>query len=199
MRKQIIPVLLAFVLGFGLGYMYHSQSIFSSSPSNESTATKTNAAMEASNTKFEKVNLDIAKGHAKKYKKKHPHDEDPAFHTVYAVWTSIDHVEGHFEGKIKAKDLEAITPAWATGIRVYHALDDRGDLVNYLVFTDNSQTVSPQYVTYNDRHEDQVYLIANKKIDLTKEKRPRSGTGTKERLNNHVVCNPNCPDESLLI
>jgi hypothetical protein len=193
MGKQIVPVLLAFVLGFGLGYMYHSQSTISSSPSRNSSATQTNTTMEASAIKFKKVGLTIARGHARKYKKKHPHDEDPKFHTLYAVWVDIKEVETYFDGTIKLAELPA-QPVGTTGIRVYEAYNGGGDAVNYLVFTGESKTADG---IYNDRL-DAVYLIDDKKINLARYKKLRSKKSKENIVHSHIVCNPNCPEESLL-
>ena len=192
MKDQILPIGLAFGLGFSLGYVFRNQT----SPKETSTIPE-GTTFKALGAKFEKVDdIATARRHVGNYKAKHPHDEDPNYHTAYAVWSELAHVETHFEKKIKLSDLTNIWPIGATGIRVYEAFDDQGKAVNYLVFTNNSQT-PPPYPVFNDNL-DSVYLVKNIKIDLTKDKVRKPKKGHEVILTNHVVCNPRCPDESLL-
>jgi hypothetical protein len=189
MRRQILPVILAFVLGFGLGYVFCDQltSSTSQADSDPSTSLKVEDA-----TKFRLVKTDTARRHVRKYKERYRPATGTVRDTVFAVWTPMSDVECHFEKKLKLADLPA-QPDWATGIRVYEAINKKGIAVNYLVYTNSSQT--PEGI-YND-HLDRVYLIVDKKIDLIKaadhDHCPHKGI-----VNSHMVCNPNCPEETLL-
>lgn len=189
MRKQVLPVILAFVLGFGLGYVFCGQLTNSTSQADSDPS----ASLEAENAiQFQIVKTDTARDHVRKYKERYQHAGGTPRDTVFAVWAPLSEVECHFEKKLKLADLPA-QPDWATGIRVYEAINEKGTAVNYLVYTDSSQTSRG---VYNDRH-DKVYLIVKKKINLFNAAN-ENHCPHKEIMHSHMVCKPECPENTLL-